>query len=486
MRRRREASVLTVAYCRVSTEEQAEEGFSIDGQTSRLRSYAELRELGSVTVIEDPGLSGKDLRRPGLQQLLAMVEAGHVAHVLIWRLDRLSRNLADLILLADKFGQADVALHSFSEQMDLSSATGRMFYNILGTFAQFFREQLSENVRMGMHQAVNQGRWINRPPTGYDLLDGLLIPNDDAPRVREIFRLRVSGESYRRIADRTGIEYSTVCAILKRRAYLGETLLNGEWFPGNHEPLVTVEDFEAAHRGFVPGRRRGKDLLSGKVFCGECHKRMAVEFNGQGRVMYRCRHRGRGCNQPRRTNVGLHRAALLGMELVAQDGQLQQAIHRRLAGAGRTDGRTGDRRRPGRRTAGERLGALTDRRRKLLDLYYREMISAEGFAEEEQRLASQIEAIREESDRERVTASLEEDLTRRFSAVVELLRSVNLQSLWNGADEVERKVLIDELVESVTVCRDHLEVVVAGVPPLNVTLEEVGLKSQNVGVGGGT
>ena len=167
--------MLTVAYCRVSTEEQAAEGFSIEGQTDRLRAYAELHELGPLTVITDPGLSGKNLERPGLQQVLAMVDEGHVAHVLVWRLDRLSRDLGDLLLLADTFGKADVALHSFSERIDLSSATGRMFYSVLGAFAQFYREQLAENVRMGMQQAVREGKWINRPKTGYDLIDGNLV-----------------------------------------------------------------------------------------------------------------------------------------------------------------------------------------------------------------------------------------------------------------------------------------------------------------------
>src|SRR5436309_2824370 len=142
--------MLNVAYCRVSTEEQAAEGFSIGGQADKLRSYAELHELGPVTVIEDPGWSGKDLERPGLQQLLAMVEQGHVTNVLVWRLDRLSRSLGDLILLADTLGSHAVGLHSFTEKLDLSSATGRMFYNILGAFAQFYREQLVENVRMAM------------------------------------------------------------------------------------------------------------------------------------------------------------------------------------------------------------------------------------------------------------------------------------------------------------------------------------------------
>jgi site-specific DNA recombinase len=141
--------MLTIAYCRVSTEEQTEEGFSIEGQADKLRANSTLRDLGEVTVLTDPGRSGNDMLRPGLQQLLAAVEAGHVRHILVWRLDRLSRNLGDLILLADKFGESVVSLHSVSENLDLSSAAVRMFYNVLGSFAQYFREQLSEIVQVG-------------------------------------------------------------------------------------------------------------------------------------------------------------------------------------------------------------------------------------------------------------------------------------------------------------------------------------------------
>jgi DNA invertase Pin-like site-specific DNA recombinase len=216
--------MLTLAYCRVSTEEQAEEGFTIEGQADKLRSYSNLRDLGEVTIITDPGLSGKNLQRPGLQQLLAAVEAGHVSHVLVWRLDRLSRSLSDLILLADKFGELGVALHSVSENLDLSSASGRMFYNILGTFAQFFREQFAENVKMGNERAVKEGRWINRPKTGYDLIDGELIPNVDAGRVQEIFTLRGQGRSYRKIEEQTAVRFSTVKSILESRIYLGDVL----------------------------------------------------------------------------------------------------------------------------------------------------------------------------------------------------------------------------------------------------------------------
>ena len=188
--------MLTVAYCRVSTEEQATEGYSIEGQADKLRAYAQLHDQGPVTVVADPGKSGKDLERPGLQQILAMVEVGHVDSVLVWRLDRLSRNLGDLILLSDRFVKLGIGLHSVNESFDLSSATGRMYFNIIGSFAQFYREQLAENVRMGMHQAVREGKWVNRPKTGYDLIGGELLPNGDAERVREIFKLRGGAELF--------------------------------------------------------------------------------------------------------------------------------------------------------------------------------------------------------------------------------------------------------------------------------------------------
>jgi DNA invertase Pin-like site-specific DNA recombinase len=97
-----------------------------------------------------------------------------------------------------------VAQHSFTEKIDLSSATGRMFYNILGSFAQFYREQLAENVRMGMQQTVRQGKWINRPRTRYDLIDGELVPNQMAPVVRRIFTMRGEGASQGDIEAATG------------------------------------------------------------------------------------------------------------------------------------------------------------------------------------------------------------------------------------------------------------------------------------------
>ena len=207
-----------------------------------------------------------------------------------------------------------------------------------------------------------------------------------APVVRRIFTLRAEGQSQGKIADATGVKYSTVLSILGSRIYLGEVQMNGEWFPGRprgdrHSGAV----FAAAHRGRVKGRARGTDLLSGKVRCGLCRRLMAIDQNGEGRKLYRCHHRGQGCAQPRRTNIGLHRAAVLGLRLIGDDVELQAAIRRELERARTPAPKAGG----GPRTRRSRHGVedLVAQRRKLLRLYYDDKVGADLFAEEEARLS---------------------------------------------------------------------------------------------------
>ena len=116
--------------------------------------------------------------------------------------------------MRDTFDKYGVTLHSVCESLDMSSPAGRWFFSMMGGQAEYYREALSENVSMGLDRAVKEGRWINRPKTGYDLIDRELVHNDDAPRVREVFRLRAEGRSYRVIEERTGIRYSTARHIL--------------------------------------------------------------------------------------------------------------------------------------------------------------------------------------------------------------------------------------------------------------------------------
>ncbi len=130
---------------------------------------------------------------------------------------------------------------------------------------------------------------------------------------------------------------------------------------------------------------------------------------------------------------------------------------------------------------------LETQRRKLLRLYYDDQIGADLFAEEEARLALAIEAARTETAAEQAEAERADDVSRKFEQVARQLADLDIDRAWAEATESERRVLIDELVECVTVLPDHLEVTVAGAPRLNVLFSEVGLKeSQKNGVGGGT
>ena len=224
--------------------------------------------------------------------------------------------------------------------------------------------------------------------------------------------------------------------------------------------------------------------MSGRVVCGLCLRHMSISDNGRGQIQYRCKHRGGGWSIPGRSKRGLLEAALLGLRLLGQDCELQEAIRRELE----TERRTA---RQGGRRAGPAptndLEALTEQRRKLLHLHYEGHISPEQFGEEQARLTLKIDAM-QDSNRQAAQAALQaNDVADRFEQVAQLLRELNLDDIWEAATEQEQRTLLDELVESVVVLPSHLEVAVHGAPKLNVLPEEVGLKAVEIGgVGGGT
>jgi site-specific DNA recombinase len=457
----------TVAYVRVSTEDQVE--FSPDAQVKRCRDLARLRGLEPVTVLADEGWSGKNLDRPGVQELLSLVEQGEVKDLLIWRWDRLSRDQGDFATLVKLFDRHGVKVHSVNEgDLDLASASGRMQIGVHGVFAQYYRDQIVENTRMGQRQAAEQGRWLNRAPTGYDMVNGHLVPNDMAPLVRRIFALRAAGASFPVIAADVGIEYSTARHISMNRVYLGEVRLGDDWFPGQHPALVDVAQFDAAHRGHTTGQRRSKDLLSGRVRCGLCGRVAGVHYNNRNQAIYRCRHRGQGCDQSGRSAKGLHRAAVLGLRVLAGDLDLQAAIRGQLSAHLQPS--------PGRGpSAASVIASLRVKERKLLELYYADKIDEDGFVEESTRLTTQRIALQTEVTELEQTQRTNHQAALKFEQVTATLTELDLETLWDGASASERRILIEDLVDSINIFPDHLTVQVVGSPPILVTLQEVGL-----------
>jgi DNA invertase Pin-like site-specific DNA recombinase len=190
-----------IGYARVSTDEQAREGVSIESQIKKIEAYCTVKEWDLLNVEVDKGISAKNLKRPGVQKVLRAVKSGEIQALVVYRLDRLSRSVADIDKLIKLLEKSDVALVSMQESLDATTATGRLMVNLLAVVSQFQRELIAENTRDALHYLKSNGKAYCRPVYGFDVEDGMLLQNGEEKKVIEhIKALRRQGYSYRRIA----------------------------------------------------------------------------------------------------------------------------------------------------------------------------------------------------------------------------------------------------------------------------------------------
>ena len=195
-----------IGYARVSTEEQSRDGVSLAAQAEKVRLYGELYGLGPLEVVVDGGVSAKSLDRPGLARILGMLDSGEASGLVVYKLDRLTRSLADWSALIDRFfgRPGGPSLMSVSESIDTRSAGGRMVLNVMMTMAQWERETIVERTQAAMTFKRSRGERISgRLPFGSDLgPDGrTLVDNPAELLILERIRGRRSaGVAPRRIA----------------------------------------------------------------------------------------------------------------------------------------------------------------------------------------------------------------------------------------------------------------------------------------------
>lgn len=295
---------VVLLYARVSTDRQAELGYSIEIQKERLELYVR-SQFGTDNVQSelyvDDGYSGASLERPAIQQLIDRVQQGGVTHVVVYKLDRLSRSQKDtLYLIEDVFLQHNVAFVSMQESFNTATAYGRAIVGFLSVFAQLERENIFERTRSGLRKKVSQGYWPGGggTPYGYDYdpSQSILVPNDQAPIVRKVFSLYIKGFTFRHIADELHLKYEdSVKRILSRKTYAGYIVYNGEEYTGKHEAIIPLETYELAqaiHKRRTENRgyhtSKSTHLLSGLIFCGECGARMRYMRWGPGHYRLVC------------------------------------------------------------------------------------------------------------------------------------------------------------------------------------------------------
>ncbi|WP_102108835.1 recombinase family protein [Oceaniglobus roseus] len=252
-------------YTRKSSEEGLEQEFnSLHAQREACEAYiASQRSEGWVLVrdqYDDGGISGGTLERPALQRLLEDIEDGLVDVVVVYKIDRLSRSLADFAKLVEVFDRNGVTFVSVTQSFNTTTSMGRLTLNILLSFAQFEREVTAERIRDKIAASRRRGIWMGGvPPFGYRVEDRkLVIDEEAAAHARWIFARFVelgSGTVLAREAAARGIrnrssgplDKKAIYRMLGNRTYLGEAPFKGESYPGEHDAIIDRETWDRVH-----------------------------------------------------------------------------------------------------------------------------------------------------------------------------------------------------------------------------------------------
>jgi site-specific DNA recombinase len=268
-----ESKVLRSAiYTRKSTEHGLELEFnSLDAQREACEAYIKSQASQGWKALpqryDDPAYSGGNLDRPALKTLLADIEAGWVDVVVVYKIDRLTRSLADFAKLVEAFDARSISFVAVTQQFNTTTSMGRLTLNVLLSFAQFERELSSERVRDKIAASRRKGKWTGGTvPLGYGAKDKRLVVNKtEAETVGTIFRLYLELKSFGRLVvelDRRGIvtkcrntkvakynggipfTYGPLAYLLKNRVYIGEVHHGGKWFKGEQKAILDRQTFE--------------------------------------------------------------------------------------------------------------------------------------------------------------------------------------------------------------------------------------------------
>lgn len=265
--------------CAVYTRKSSEEGLdqeynSIDAQRDAGHAYiASQRAEGWIPVADDyddPAFSGGNMERPGLKRLMADIEAGKVDVVVIYKIDRLTRSLADFSKMVEVFERQGVSFVSVTQQFNTTTSMGRLMLNVLLSFAQFEREVTGERIRDKIAASKRKGMWMGGvPPLGYDVENRRLVPNShEAKLIRHIFtrfvelgsstklvkELKLDGVTSKAWTTQDGkvregkpIDKGLVYKLLGNRTYLGELRHKEQWYQAEHLPIVDQTVWDSVH-----------------------------------------------------------------------------------------------------------------------------------------------------------------------------------------------------------------------------------------------
>lgn len=295
-------------YVRVSTQEQAREGFSIPAQIESLRAFCKSQGWEIVEEYKEEGKSAKDLDRPKMKEMMSDIRKRKFDLVLVHKLDRLTRSVHDLYELLEYFEKHEVKFRSATEVYDTTTAMGRLFITLVAALAQWERENLGERVKFGIEQMIDEGK---RPgghsAFGYrfDKFFNCTIIEREAYWVKKIFQWYIGGFGYRKIAERLNElkvtpriahkwHSATIYTMLRNDLYTGIYRWGDKVVYGSHTAIIDQATFLEVKQTIDSKQkdmsRQGKFPLTGILKCGHCDEHPINGFYDKrdNKTYYRC------------------------------------------------------------------------------------------------------------------------------------------------------------------------------------------------------
>ncbi|WP_225340561.1 recombinase family protein [Lysinibacillus capsici] len=308
-------------YARVSTTEQAEEGYSIDEQIRVLKEFCEKEGYVVYDEYVDRGISGKNITgRPAIKRLLADAEQKKFDIVLVWKMNRLARKSLDLMNIVEQLNSKNIAFRSYTEKYETETPTGKLHFQMMAAIAEYERNNIAENVKMGMIARAKDGQWNGGQVMGYDVVEkdsenkkrkqtGLQINEQEAKIIRLIFQMYTTGHGYKAIANKINqdgyrtkknktFSLNAIKTIVTNPVYAGYIRYNvrRDWnekrrnninpnpiiVKGEHPSIISEETWKIAQkvykeRSCKPNRiHEGVFPLTGIMRCPQCGAGMVI------------------------------------------------------------------------------------------------------------------------------------------------------------------------------------------------------------------
>ncbi len=493
-------------YTRVSTLEQAEEGYSIDEQERLLMDYCRRNNYEVYKCYSDRGISGKDIKhRPALKELLKDAEDKNFDMVISWKINRISRKLADVLKIIDTFEKNNITFKSYSEPFETDTPAGKMQFQMMALIGEFERGTIAQNVKMGMCARARQGLWCGNRVLGYDLVPmedsekkkrketKLQINPEEARIIKLIFSMYANeGKGYKAITTKLnylgyktkkGNDFSvgSIKDILTNPVYIGKIRYNlrQEWsenrrrninpepiiVDGIHEAIIDMNTWDRVQA--IMEEKKGKPSriydgeypLTGILKCPVCGAGMVIMRNGKKRkdgtkaTYYACgawKNKGTAVCNSNAINVDKANEYVFGKlsELLSNE-KMIKAIVTNINKQRKT--RVAPAKKETQRIDKE-LEKLDKKKGKIFEAYEDELISKEEFFSRKEELNEKIQRLLEE--KEPYTVALSEDTEQQVP--YELIKSVleNFSMLLaNSGSREEKKLLIHMIISEITINR---------------------------------